>query len=461
MNIDSLKTLANMRSEHPDLSNISRELTFLVGDALADNNGKLSRAVRYLSTGMSLINIGKSCFSLYKAINEPDQYQIRIRSDEFIYSVVEQWIMDVTDLTTFNSIYASANVFDRDDEEWEEEVVEVDGKARRAQQIVRVTPEFDGKISENLIIAGHNVIVSIDYDSNNQSSDHRSVHSGFTREMILSCPSAQAREEVMREIQNKSQGRVNRAPSVYQPAGYGGWDSKRSVAQRRASSVFLKEGQMERILSHINTFWENRESYERADIPFRTGIMLHGDPGTGKTSTALAISNELGMDVYQINISSLQSDDALRNYFQQVPENSVIILEDIDSVTAMKTRDKDDTKGVTMSGILNVLDGINSPIGVVIIMTTNDLEALDAASIRPGRVDLLEELSNIDDYQLRNLCEHFMGEVPEDLPHITPDDKISSAAIIGIFRKHFGNFGGAGDDIVKFVTEKVLEKLEV
>jgi SpoVK/Ycf46/Vps4 family AAA+-type ATPase len=124
----------------------------------------------------------------------------------------------------------------------------------------------------------------------------------------------------------------------------------------------------------------------------------------------------------------------------------------------VKDRDKDD-QGVTMTGMLNVLDGFQSPPGVITIMTTNRLDVLDDAIKRPGRVDLLEELSCLDDYQLRGLCEYFIGYVPEDLPKITPDDGISSADIMGVVRKHLPDFENAGPDIVKFIEEKVLTKL--
>jgi len=135
-----------------------------------------------------------------------------------------------------------------------------------------------------------------------------------------------------------------------------------------------------------------------------------------------------------------------------------VVLEDIDTVTAAKDRDKSD--GVTMQGLLNVLDGFQSPHGVITIMTTNHRETLDPAIIRPGRVDLEESLSAMDDSQLRKLCMYAMEHVPEDLPHITPEDGITSAMVMGEVRKHVPNFEEAADDIVKLVTEKVLTELE-
>jgi chaperone BCS1 len=218
---------------------------------------------------------------------------------------------------------------------------------------------------------------------------------------------------------------------------------------------------MERILDYLNGFLANREAFRKVDIPFRTGILLHGEPGSGKSSTALAIANELKMNVYIVSLTSLSNDEALSDCFSAIPPNSIVILEDIDIVSAVKERDGDDDNGVTMTGMLNVLDGFQSPPGVITIMTTNRLDVLDKAIIRPGRVDLTENLDCLDDYQLRGLCEYFIGTVPEDLPHIIPADGVSSAEIMGVVRTHLPNFENAGPDMVKFLEDKVLTKLEV
>jgi chaperone BCS1 len=166
------------------------------------------------------------------------------------------------------------------------------------------------------------------------------------------------------------------------------------------------------------------------------------------------------MNVFILPITALSNDEALNDSFVGIPKNSIVILEDIDIVKGVKDRDDTSDKGVTMQGMLNVLDGFQSPPGVITIMTTNRLDVLDPAIIRPGRVDLTEHLNCLDDYQLRGLCEYFMGHVPEDLPVITPEHGITSAEIMGVIRKHLPEFSAAGDDVVKFVTERVLTKLE-
>jgi hypothetical protein len=166
------------------------------------------------------------------------------------------------------------------------------------------------------------------------------------------------------------------------------------------------------------------------------------------------------MNVYIISLTSLMNDEALSECFSDIPPNSIIILEDIDIVKAVKDRDSDDDEGVTMTGMLNVLDGFQSPPGVITIMTTNRLEVLEPAIIRPGRVDLMEELNCLDNAQLRGLCSYFMGVIPENLPSITPDDGITSAEVMGVVRKHLPDFKNASEDMVKFVEDRLLTNLE-
>lgn len=73
----------------------------------------------------------------------------------------------------------------------------------------------------------------------------------------------------------------------------------------------------------------------------------------------------------------------------------------------------DESPGVTMDGLLNALDGMLTPHGLITCMTTNHAEVLDPALVRPGRVDLAMEFGYLDADQLRRLLKAFMGRVPD------------------------------------------------
>lgn len=113
----------------------------------------------------------------------------------------------------------------------------------------------------------------------------------------------------------------------------------------------------------------------------------------------------------------------------QVPAHSVLLFEDIDCMrssqsravddsgagqnasVALSTREKVSTQnGVTLSGLLNVLDGFHAPTGVLFVMTTNHVEKLDQALLRPGRIDYKLWLGKASDHQKVELYRRFFPD---------------------------------------------------
>lgn len=235
---------------------------------------------------------------------------------------------------------------------------------------------------------------------------------------------------------------------------------------RNYESVILKEGQSERLDKFVDEFFEARDIYERKGFTHRTGILFYGPPGTGKTSIATALANKHKKNMYQIQLSKVQDDGELVDLFTEVPKNSVILLEDIDvAITEGKKRNTQVDKsasstgighGITLGGLLNVLDGNFAPNGSIIIMTTNDKDSLDDALIRPGRADLHIEVSNLDDHQLKNMCEYYIGHIPEGLPTNIEHYSVSPSEVISVFRENVRNDVIAGKELVKRLKEKIL-----
>lgn len=175
-----------------------------------------------------------------------------------------------------------------------------------------------------------------------------------------------------------------------------GWEGLDNFSPRPLNTVIMPEHQKEAIVQDIQNFKKSKTWYTQAGIPYRRGYLLKGLPGTGKTSIVNGIAHEFSMSVHTVNLSEM-SDSSLASACREMEANSILLLEDIDA--AVKTRelqksaevdkaDSDKLFGVTLSGLLNVLDGINSPSGVLVFMTTNHAERLDPALIRPGRCDV-------------------------------------------------------------------------
>lgn len=164
----------------------------------------------------------------------------------------------------------------------------------------------------------------------------------------------------------------------------------------------------------------------------KLAIMLTGTPGCGKSSIIKAIAHKLGYCIIEVKLSLVKSDSALIDIFHNqiiiqktinaeicdlVPINRrIYIFEDVDaesdiihqrtkdtttitqsSTTTLKLSDDKNTvlekpPTLTLSGVLNTLDGILEMHGCVIVMTTNHIEKLDAAFYRPGRITMMLEM---------------------------------------------------------------------
>jgi chaperone BCS1 len=127
------------------------------------------------------------------------------------------------------------------------------------------------------------------------------------------------------------------------------------------------------------------------------GIMLYGEPGTGKTSIIKALASHYKKKICFFPVANLTE---LPEALASVPQNSFIVIEDIDTNSLVNKRSEEpgtavNFQGVNLSSILNALDGIVTVGERVLIMTTNHAEKLDSALVRPGRIDLKVNVSYI------------------------------------------------------------------
>lgn len=442
----------------------SRDLINLVLSAVEGaGSPKLSKAVAIGSAAFTLGTALKGFWSIYKKSHTPKKYVIKITEDDQIFEIVEKWFMQALPEESQLSVYAHSTVIKSESSPRSRyNGADPDGSNDAEKDLVTIDYSFDGTLAQDITIAGHKAqVFTVVPEGHGIKKEGGSKSYWNSRSINIECATIEARNAILKEIEEASQHLVQSQPKMYVSSRYGDWRKRSDIQKRSLGSVVLKEGQMDRILTYLKDFLEYKDAYIKADIPFRTGILLEGAPGSGKSSTALAIANELKMNVFIIPITSLYNDESLSDCFAGIPPNSIVIIEDIDIAKAVKERDKDsEDEGVTMQGMLNVLDGFQSPPGVITIMTTNRIEVLNPAIIRPGRVDMIEHLDCLDAYQLNGICDYFMGHIPDDLPLITPEDGITSAEVMGVIRKHLPDFSEAGEDVVKFITDKLLTKLE-
>lgn len=196
------------------------------------------------------------------------------------------------------------------------------------------------------------------------------------------------------------------------------------IQARPLSSITLKDDILESVVAEIEEFTkpETRQRYYATGMPYRRGYLLHGPPGNGKTSFIVAIASHFGANVRQISLGGTNFDDSdLHIMFQSADQDGpprIHILEDIDCllVQARGTRvdsslDTTPPKGITLSGLLNTLDGVSAPSNTLFFMTTNYPDRLDPALTRPGRIDRHIRFDDPDDTMV---MQHYLKFYPQE-----------------------------------------------
>ncbi|KGO70596.1 ATPase, AAA-type, core [Penicillium italicum] len=189
--------------------------------------------------------------------------------------------------------------------------------------------------------------------------------------------------------------------------------------KRPLESVVLHEGVKERVVADVEDFISSSSWYHDRGIPYRRGYLLYGPPGTGKSSFIQALAGELNYDIAILNLSERGlTDDRLNHLLTIVPNRTLVLLEDVDAAFSNR-REQTDADGyrganVTFSGLLNALDGVASAEERIIFLTTNHVERLDEALVRPGRVDMTVRLGEVTRYQVGCLWDRFYEEIDTD-----------------------------------------------
>ncbi|KAG2261295.1 hypothetical protein Bca52824_068376 [Brassica carinata] len=163
------------------------------------------------------------------------------------------------------------------------------------------------------------------------------------------------------------------------------------------------------IMSDLVAFRDGEEYYKKIGKAWKRGYLLHGPPGTGKSTMIAAMANLMSYSIYDLELTSIENNWELKKLLLATTSKSIIVIEDIDcSLDLTGEREvKEDhhsnaeikkekkKNAVTLSGLLNFIDGIWSACGQerILVFTTNHLGKLDQALIRRGRMDKHIEMS--------------------------------------------------------------------
>jgi len=251
---------------------------------------------------------------------------------------------------------------------------------------------------------------------------------------------------------------------------------KKFQTNRTFSNLFGPE--MDAIKKRVEFFIKNKGWYDEKGIPYTLGLLLSGQAGAGKTSSIKCLANETGRHIININLNNDISKTQFENLFfnevihvlntssgqtekYSIPlDQRIYVLEDIDCqgdlVTERTKRDVSETlipEKLDLSFLLNILDGVLEIPGRIVIMTSNYVDQLDHALIRPGRIDVIAIFKKCLNTTLIEMIEFFydLSLSPSEKKRILEleEYRISPAEMGKLLFEHFEDY------------PKVLDTLEL
>ena len=230
-----------------------------------------------------------------------------------------------------------------------------------------------------------------------------------------------------------STGKINKAEYNKIPP-FISFTMKPFITNRKFNNVIGPESKL--IEKRVNFFKNNKKWYDAKGIPYTLGLLLSGPPGGGKTSTIKCVANEMQRHIINVKLHKYVTRTQMENLFFNdainvvqngkldqyiIPiYNRIYVFEDIDcqendivlerkdaSILSKEDENQAVNEKLSLSCLLNILDGILETPGRIIIMTTNFPQLLDKALIRPGRIDLICEFTRCTNEMIIEFIENF------------------------------------------------------
>jgi len=256
-------------------------------------------------------------------------------------------------------------------------------KIEQTDDQIDYTPDY----GNHYLIDGFNIII---VSISEETMEHSKERKENIKVQIYGISPKRVFENIIKQVYTFRDNIIDKK-YIYDYGFY--WSKIKSIPLRHIDNIFIDDNITKDIISEIDTFLTNEEEYNTRGISYTKGLIFYGEAGTGKSSMAIALANYYSKNLCYLDLNGISDIPSAKDSFSNIPKNSILILEDIDTVKSVHTRDDnskdpDTSEKIPLSTILQLLDGMYVPDGTIIIATTNYFEKLDKAFTRYGRFDL-------------------------------------------------------------------------
>ncbi|HET6915002.1 MAG TPA: AAA family ATPase [Acidimicrobiales bacterium] len=381
-----------------------RSIPNLTGDGLGEEVGRIKRTGTILETVQDAYNLARRMHGYWQ---NKTRWTVSISSDDRLYDAALKWFLsdeaDTKPPRALKATYVYGERGRRSRAAYLDDLDSSDVRPRR--EAGRVELVFNETSVRTVNIRGHKIAVHLQRSDHSIGGDEDKPYRPLQPDTLnFYCRSRDGQTAIIEHLRQIAADADKRKPALHLLNTWGGWSRRDDLPTRQLDSVVLRAGQMESIRDDIRAFLDQEAEYARRGMPYHRGYMLYGPPGTGKTSIVRALAAHFGLDLWYAPLGDLEKDTSLIALINQVQPGSILLLEDVDVYHATRERD-DEQRGTSMAGLLNALDGVGTPHGLITFMTTNDIDVIDKALLRPGRIDVVEEIGHPDQDQVARLFE--------------------------------------------------------
>lgn len=185
------------------------------------------------------------------------------------------------------------------------------------------------------------------------------------------------------------------------------------------SQIMTNPKNIENLTGYLDQWLQANSFFASKGLAFKLGILFFGPPGTGKTTLAQALAAHYRLDMFILSASDFSQGVIDRLKRLEFASPKILLIEDIDYIFGKRENEIDKAQREQSNLLLQFLDGTQSIQNLITIATTNDIDSLDPAIIRPGRFDLKVHMDNIKKEQAQKLVDELNITT---IPFLLPDN---------------------------------------